>query len=106
MLMMSKDAAAEEGPRPVKAIPSHFSEVQEAMAEDVAKIFGSEGDAEGRYFSIGHPLDMDTQVCLDMIRFAERSNGIFGKTRHGQVLPDAAGAVRADSLRQGRQPDL
>ncbi len=84
MLMMSKDATAEEGPRPVKAIPSHFSEVQEAMAEDVAKIFGSEGDAEGRYFSIGHPLDMDTQVCLDMIRFAERSNGIFGKTGTGK----------------------
>ena len=84
MLMMSKDAVAEEGPRPVKAIPSHFSEVQEAMAEDVAKIFGSEGDAEGRYFSIGHPLDMDTQVCLDMIRFAERSNGIFGKTGTGK----------------------
>jgi DNA helicase HerA-like ATPase len=84
MLMMSKDAAAEEGPRPVKAIPSHFSEVQEAMAEDVAKIFGSEGDPEGRYFSIGHPLDMDTQVCLDMIRFAERSNGIFGKTGTGK----------------------
>ena len=84
MLMMSKDAGAEEGPRPVKAIPSHFSEVQEAMAEDVAKIFGSEGDAEGRYFSIGHPLDMDTQVCLDMIRFAERSNGIFGKTGTGK----------------------
>ena len=84
MLMMPKDAGAEEGPRPVKAIPSHFSEVQEAMADDVAKIFGSEGDAEGRYFSIGHPLDMDTQVCLDMIRFAERSNGIFGKTGTGK----------------------
>ena len=84
MLMMPKGAAAEEGPRPVKAIPSHFSEVQEAMAADVAKIFGSEGDAEGRYFSIGHPLDMDTEVCLDMIRFAERSNGIFGKTGTGK----------------------
>ena len=84
MLMMPKDAAADEGPRPVKAIPSHFSEVQEAMADDVAKIFGCEGDAEGRYFSIGNPLDMDTQVCLDMIRFAERSNGIFGKTGTGK----------------------
>ncbi len=84
MLMMPKDAAADDGPRPVKAIPSHFSEVQEAMADDVAKIFGCEGDAEGRYFSIGHPLDMDTQVCLDMIRFAERSNGIFGKTGTGK----------------------
>ena len=84
MLMMAKTAADDEGPRPVKAIPSHFSEVQEAMEDDVAKIFGREGDPEGRYFSIGNPLDMDTQVCLDMIRFAERSNGIFGKTGTGK----------------------
>ncbi len=84
MLMMPKGANQDEGPRPVKAIPSHFSEVQEAMEHDVAKIFGKEGDPEGRYFSIGNPLDMDTQVCLDMIRFAERSNGIFGKTGTGK----------------------
>ena len=30
MLMMPKDADSEEGPRPVKAIPSHFSQVAEA----------------------------------------------------------------------------
>ncbi len=84
MLMMPKGAVDDDGPRPVKAIPSHFSEVQEAMEHDVAKIFGKEGDPEGRYFSIGNPLDMDTQVCLDMIRFAERSNGIFGKTGTGK----------------------
>ena len=84
MLMMPKGAVDDDGPRPVKAIPSHFSEVQEAMEHDVAKIFGNEGDPEGRYFSIGNPLDMDTQVCLDMIRFAERSNGIFGKTGTGK----------------------
>ncbi|HIG52423.1 MAG TPA: ATP-binding protein [Candidatus Latescibacteria bacterium] len=84
MLMMPKGAIDDDGPRPVKAIPSHFSEVQEAMEHDVAKIFGKEGDPEGRYFSIGNPLDMDTQVCLDMIRFAERSNGIFGKTGTGK----------------------
>ena len=84
MLMMPKGAVDDDGPRPVQAIPSHFSEVQEAMEHDVAKIFGKEGDPEGRYFSIGNPLDMDTQVCLDMIRFAERSNGIFGKTGTGK----------------------
>ena len=84
MLMMPKGAVDDDGPRPVKALPSHFSEVQEAMEHDVAKIFGKEGDPEGRYFSIGNPLDMDTQVCLDMIRFAERSNGIFGKTGTGK----------------------
>jgi DNA helicase HerA-like ATPase len=84
MLMMPKGAVDDDAPRPVKAIPSHFSEVQEATEHDVAKIFGKEGDPEGRYFSIGNPLDMDTEVCLDMIRFAERSNGIFGKTGTGK----------------------
>ena len=52
MLMMPKGAVDDDGPRPVKAIPSHFSEVQEATEHDVAKIFGKEGDPEGRYFSI------------------------------------------------------
>ena len=85
MLMMPKGADVEdEGPRPVKAIPSHFSQVQDAMEEDVAKIFGREGDEQGKYFSIGSPLDMDTPVCIDMVRFAERSNGIFGKTGTGK----------------------
>ena len=84
MLMMPKGADGEEGPRPVKAIPSHFSQVQEAMEDDVAKIFGREGDEQGKYFSIGSPLDMDTPVCIDMVRFAERSNGIFGKTGTGK----------------------
>ena len=85
MLMMAKGADDEkEGPRPVKAIPSHFSMVQEAEEEDVANIFGREGDDQGKYFSIGTPLDMDTQVCIDMMRFAERSNGIFGKTGTGK----------------------
>ena len=54
------------------------------MEEDVAKIFGREGDEQGKYFSIGSPLDMDTPVCIDMVRFAERSNGIFGKTGTGK----------------------
>ncbi|NKB71556.1 MAG: DUF87 domain-containing protein [Candidatus Latescibacteria bacterium] len=86
MLMMPKGADPEEleEPRPVKAIPAHFSLVQEAEENDVAKIFGREGDPEGRYFSIGCPLDMETQVCIDMVRFAERSNGIFGKTGTGK----------------------
>jgi len=86
MLMMPKNAENEtlEGPRPVKAIPSHFSLVQEAEETDVARIFGREGDEDGRFFSLGSPLDMETPVCIDMIRFAERSNGIFGKTGTGK----------------------
>ena len=91
MLMMPRAGAQDpdsptfdDGPRPVKAIPSHFSVVQEAHEDDVSRIFGSEGDGDGKYFSIGSPLDMDTPVCIDMVRFAERSNGIFGKTGTGK----------------------
>jgi DNA helicase HerA-like ATPase len=88
MLMMPQVAGdngnGDDGPRPVKAIPSHFSRVVEAHEEDVARIFGSEDDGQQRYFNIGSPLDMETPVCIDMLRFAERSNGIFGKTGTGK----------------------
>ena len=87
MLMMPKGEGSDTGggvPRPVKAIPSHFSVVQEAVEADVYRIFGREEDAGGRYFSLGCPLDMETPVCVDLVRFAERSNGIFGKTGTGK----------------------
>ncbi|HIC70297.1 MAG TPA: DUF87 domain-containing protein [Candidatus Latescibacteria bacterium] len=89
MLMMPQGVGGngqgeEDGPRPVKAIPSHFSRVVEAHEEDVSRIFGREDDGQRRYFSIGNPLDMETPVCIDMLRFAERSNGIFGKTGTGK----------------------
>jgi len=87
MLMMPTAAAAnggDDGPRPVKAIPSHFSRVVEAEEDDVGRIFGREEDGQRRYFNLGSPLDMETPVCVDMVRFAERSNGIFGKTGTGK----------------------
>ena len=90
MLMMPKwlegdgANATDDGPRPVKAIPSHFSMVVEAEEEDVGRIFGIEEDGQRRYFNLGSPLDMETPVCVDMMRFAERSNGIFGKTGTGK----------------------
>ena len=87
MLMMPTAAVAESadgGPRPVKAIPSHFSRVVEAEDDDVGRIFGREDDGQRRYFNLGSPLDMETPVCVDMVRFAERSNGIFGKTGTGK----------------------
>ncbi len=75
------------GPQPVKTVPPHFSPVYEANAADVARIFGSEDmKPKGRYFYIGTPLDMDTPVCLDLQRFVERSNGIFGKTGTGKTF--------------------
>jgi DNA helicase HerA-like ATPase len=69
---------------PVKTIPSHFSQVYEALEEDFRRVFGWEDDPIRKNFSIGKPLDMDVPVCLDLNRFVERSNGIFGKSGTGK----------------------
>ena len=82
MLMLENTTHAR---MPVKTIPAHFSDVFEASPVDVAHIFGSEA-AHRKYFHIGSPLDMDTPICLDLNLFAERSNGIFGKTGTGQTF--------------------
>lgn len=70
---------------PVKTIPSHFSVVLDATAQDVAEIFGDENESK-RFFNIGVPLDMTTPVCIDLDRLIERSNGIFGKTGTGKTF--------------------
>jgi DNA helicase HerA-like ATPase len=70
--------------RPVKTIPVHFSLVHEASALEFALVFGSESDPDRKNFYIGQPLDMDVPVCLDLERFVERSNGIFGKSGTGK----------------------
>ncbi|AKG20599.1 helicase HerA domain-containing protein [Calothrix sp. 336/3] len=69
---------------PVKTIPSHFSQVYEASEEDFRRVFGWEDDPQRKNFSIGKPLDMDVPVCLDLNRFVERSNGVFGKSGTGK----------------------
>ncbi len=69
---------------PVKTIPSHFSQVFEATEFDFQMVFGSEKDPTRCNFHIGQPLDMDIPICLDLHRFVERSNGIFGKSGTGK----------------------
>ena len=69
---------------PVKTIPAHFSQVYEASETDFRSVFGWEDDPYRRNFSIGQPLDMDVPICLDLDRFVERSNGIFGKSGTGK----------------------
>ncbi|MCS6863365.1 MAG: DUF87 domain-containing protein, partial [Abditibacteriales bacterium] len=93
---LSANGAAE--PRPVKTIPGHFSTVWEAAESDVSRVFGSEA-AGAKYFNIGTPLDMETPVCLNLDRFIERSNGIFGKTGTGKTFLTRlvlAGLIRAN----------
>lgn len=69
---------------PVKTIPSHFSQVFEATEFDFYTVFGSENDPTRCNFNIGQPLDIDIPICLDLHRFVERSNGIFGKSGTGK----------------------
>ena len=89
MLMLPKETPAanlENDLRPVKTIPGHFSPVFSADARDVNRIFGDE-QSDAKYFHIGTPLDMDeTPVCLNLDRFVERSNGIFGKSGTGKTF--------------------
>ncbi len=73
------------GRMPVKTIPAHFTDVYEAGALEVSRIFGSEREHK-KYFNIGTPLDMNTPICLDLSLFTERSNGIFGKTGTGKTF--------------------
>ncbi|MCL1470261.1 helicase HerA domain-containing protein [Argonema antarcticum] len=70
--------------RPVKTIPSHFSQVYDATERDFRTVFGWEDDPHRRNFAIGQPLDMDVPVCIDLDRFVERSNGVFGKSGTGK----------------------
>ena len=74
--------------RPVKTIPTHFSLVAQATEDDVARIFGHETQDGGkRFFHIGTPLGMeDVPVCVDLDRFVERSNAVFGKTGTGKTF--------------------
>ena len=84
MLMMERDGEHEL--LPVKTIPHHFSPVYEATNSDFALVFGEEDEnsSDNLHFNIGKPLNMETPVCVDLGRFIERSNGIFGKSGTGK----------------------
>ncbi|EKQ70162.1 putative ATPase [Leptolyngbyaceae cyanobacterium JSC-12] len=69
---------------PVKTIPSHFSPMYDAGERDFRAVFGWEDDPLRRNFAIGQPIDMDVPICLDLDRFVERSNGVFGKSGTGK----------------------
>lgn len=71
---------------PVKTVPPHFAPVYEASEQDIEAIFGSQHDESKKYFSIGTPLDMSSDICIDLEKLTERSNGIFGKTGTGKTF--------------------
>ena len=85
MLMLPRNGNGDEK-LPVKTIPGHFSGVLEATQEDVERVFGEE-DEDGQFFRVGAPLDMEEiPVCLDLERFVERSNAVFGKSGTGKTF--------------------
>ncbi|MEM1056701.1 MAG: ATP-binding protein [Bacteroidota bacterium] len=98
LVLEREDLAAE--PQTVKTIPGHFSTVGEATEDDVARVFKSEATDPERYFEVGSPVGMkDVPVCLDLQRFVERSNAVFGKTGTGKSFLTRlllAGAMRAE----------
>jgi DNA helicase HerA-like ATPase len=100
MLML---ANREEELRPVKTIPPHFAPVSEATHEDVSTVFGKE-DTKGKFFNIGSPLDMDIPVCVNLDRFVERSNGIFGKSGTGKTF--LTRVMLAGVIRYGKAVNL
>jgi uncharacterized protein len=81
---MQPNTSADMELLPVKTIPAHFSQVYEATEHDFRSVFGWEDDPFRRNFSVGQPLDMEVPVCIDLDRFVERSNGIFGKSGTGK----------------------
>lgn len=84
--MLMLPIGSQEDMRPVKTIPGHFSLVYSADSQDVNRIFGDER-VDNKFFHIGTPIDMDdTPVCLNLERFVERSNGIFGKSGTGKTF--------------------
>jgi uncharacterized protein len=82
MLMLARDPDEDEvGPRPVRTVPAHFAPVFSADEGDFDRVFGAADDV---HFEIGHPLDMEVPVRLDLRKFVERSNGVFGKSGTGK----------------------
>ena len=97
---MQANTSADMELLPVKTIPAHFSQVYEATEHDFRSVFGWEDDPFRRNFSVGEPLDMSVPVCIDLDRFVERSNGIFGKSGTGKSFLTRlllSGIIRKDA---------
>ncbi len=69
--------------RPVRTIPGHFSLLRRATDDDFRLVFGEDTNTN-HMFSIGTPLTSNIPVALDLRRFMERSNGIFGQSGTGK----------------------
>ena len=83
MLTLAVAGDPDASGQPARSLPAPFSRVSTASHRDVELVFGQE---DARHFFIGTPLDMETQVCLDMERLVQRSSGVFGKSGTGKTF--------------------
>lgn len=81
--MLSMARGSENGPQPVRTIPMHSAPLNEASGPDFQAVFGDEQKGK-QFFAMGTPLTMDIPICIDLERFVERSNGIFGQSGTGK----------------------
>lgn len=67
----------------VKKIPPHFSSVKKAEEKDIEQIFGKDKPTNSNFY-IGTPTEMNIPICINLDRFVERSNAVFGKSGTGK----------------------
>ena len=67
----------------VKTIPPHFASVYEALEKDIEQIFGKE-EKSNKNFHIGYPPEMEIPLCINLEKFVQRSNAVFGKSGTGK----------------------
>ncbi|MHB0977082.1 MAG: ATP-binding protein [Candidatus Aquicultorales bacterium] len=84
MLVVDIDGP-EAVPMPSTTVPPHFSSVFEATPGDVEQVFGKEDEFHP---AIGSPvfMDSDIPVCVDLDKFAKRSNALFGRSGCGKSV--------------------
>lgn len=78
-----KDGIAEDSASRVKTVPPHFSSVYEAQEDDIEQIFGKE-EKLNKNFYIGYPPEMEIPLCINLDKFVQRSNAVFGKSGTGK----------------------
>ncbi len=83
MVNKEQDLDPDEPIPRVKTIPSHFASVYEASEADLEQIFGKE-DKNNKNFFIGYPAEMEIPLCINLEKFAQRSNAVFGKSGTGK----------------------
>lgn len=69
------------GPQPVKTVPAHHVSVRLADKADVDAIFKAPEESS---FVIGHTLEQQHPINLDLRKLVKRSMGIFGATGTGK----------------------